>query len=41
MDVYELMPYLWDRKVIRSKWVLYRKFAPNRSIQKYKAQIIT
>ena len=40
MDIYKLVPWLWDRKVVGSKWVLHRKFGPNGSIQKYKAQIV-
>jgi hypothetical protein len=37
MDVYKLVPQLWDRKVVGSKWVLHRKFTHDGSIQKYKA----
>ena len=40
MGIYKLVPRLWDRKVIGSKWVLHRKIRPDREILKYKARIV-
>jgi Reverse transcriptase (RNA-dependent DNA polymerase) len=41
MGVYKIAPRPANRKVVGSKWVFCIKRGPNRSIQKYKARVVT
>jgi reverse transcriptase-like protein len=41
LDVYEIVPWPKERKVIGSKWIFHIKHGPDGAVQKYKAQVVT